>query len=77
MSNQKTLLPTILSILSLCCSAVCLVLLLTGVGAQKLPAEEDKSVQYVMYVGTNDKDTYQPEHSKEEARDIEDRVCLK
>ena len=59
MSNQKTLLPTILSILSLCCSAVCLVLLLTGVGAQKLPAEEDKSVQYVMYVGTNDKDTYQ------------------
>ena len=77
MSNQKTLIPTVLSILSLCCSVACLVLLLTGVGAQKLPAEEDGSVQYVMYVGTNDKDTYQPEHSQEEARDIVDRVCLK
>ena len=77
MSNKKTLMPTILSILSLCCSAVCLILLLTGVGTQKLPAEEDDSVQYVMYVGTNDKDTYQPEHSREEARDIVDRVCLK
>jgi hypothetical protein len=30
-----------------------------------------------MYVGTNDKDTYQPEHSQEEARDIVDQVCLK
>ena len=30
-----------------------------------------------MYVGTNDKDTCQPEHSSEEAMDIVDRVCLK
>ena len=30
-----------------------------------------------MYVGTNDKDTYQPEHSQEEAREIVDQVCLK
>ena len=77
MSNQKTLMLTVLSILSLFCSVACLMLLLTGVGARKLPAEEDKSVQYVMYVGTNDKDTYQPEHSQEEAREIVDRVCLK
>ena len=77
MSSQKTLIPTILSILSLCCSVVCLVLLLTGAGAQKPPAGEANSVQYVMYVGTNDKDTYRPEHSQEEARDIVDRVCLK
>ena len=77
MSNKKTLMPTVLSILSFCCSVVCLVLFLTGVGAQKLSAGEDNSVQYVMYVGTNDKDTYQPEHSQEEARDIVDRVCLK
>lgn len=76
MSKNKTRIPTILSILSLCVSIACLVLVLTGVGAQKLPTE-DRSVQYVMYVGTNDKDTYQPEHSQEEARDIVDRVCLK
>lgn len=28
-------------------------------------------------VGTNDKDTYQPEHSEEEARKIVDQICLR
>lgn len=77
MSSKNNLMPAVLSILGLLCSVVCLVLLLTGVGAQKLPAEENRDVQYVMYVGTNDKDTYQPVHSQEEARDIVDQVCLK
>ena len=66
----------ILAALSLCCSAVCVGLLLTHTGAAK-EAAAGKSAQYVMYVGTNDKDTYQPEHSQEEARDIVDQVCLK
>ncbi|MGX8698577.1 MAG: DUF3574 domain-containing protein [bacterium] len=30
-----------------------------------------------MYVGTNDKDTYKMEMTREEAHDIVDRVCLK
>jgi len=38
---------------------------------------EDAATQYVMYVGTNDKDTYKPEHTNEEARDIVDKICLK
>ena len=33
--------------------------------------------QYVMYIGTNDKDTYQPEHTEEEALEIVDNICLK
>ncbi len=70
-------LAIVVSILSLVCSAVCIVLLLTNGGAAKVPADTGKSTQYVMYVGTNDKDTYQPEHSQEEARDIVDAVCLK
>ena len=28
---------------------------------------EETATQYVMYVGTNDKDTYKPEHTNEEA----------
>ena len=40
-------------------------------------ASENKTMQYVMYVGTNDKDTYKPEHTNEEAKDIVDQVCLK
>ncbi len=70
-------LAIVISILSLVCSAVCVVLLLTNGGAAKTSADTGASTQYVMYVGTNDKDTYQPEHSKEEARDIVDAVCLK
>ena len=41
------------------------------------PADDQTSTQYVMYVGTNDKDTYKPMHSNGEARDIVDRICLK
>lgn len=39
-------------------------------------SKEDTRTQYVMYVGTNDKDTYKPEHSKEEAKEIVDKICL-
>lgn len=67
----------ILSIISLLCSAACLVVLLSNGGAAKPSADTGKSTQYIMYVGTNDKDSYQPEHSQEEARDIVDAVCLK
>jgi len=64
-----------LSVLSLICAAACLALLLTG-GGDKQPTPEI-STQYVMYVGTNDKDTYQLEMTREEAREIVDTVCLK
>ena len=37
----------------------------------------DTAAQYVMYVGTNDKDTYKPEHTNEEAMNIVDQICLK
>jgi hypothetical protein len=78
MSNTKSMIAIALSVVSICCSALCLVLLLSHGSAQTAPAEGGgTSTQYVMYVGTNDKDTYQPEHSQEEARDIVDQVCLK
>ncbi len=39
--------------------------------------EGDIATQYVLYVGTNDKDTYKPEHTNEEAMNIVDQICLK
>ena len=78
MSKSSSLPALILSILALCCAAVSLVLVLSRPAATLAADEsEGKSIQYVMYVGTNDKDTYQPEHSQEEAREIVDQVCLK
>ena len=78
MSKNSNLPALILSVLGLCCAVVSLVLVLSRPAAT-LAADESagKSIQYVMYVGTNDKDTYQPEHSQEEAREIVDQVCLK
>ncbi len=39
-------------------------------------AESEKTIQYVMYIGTNDKDTYEPKYTQEEAREIVDKICL-
>ena len=44
--------------------------------AAKADDFSDAEVQYVMYVGTNDKDTYKPEHTEEEAKKIVDQICL-
>ena len=78
MSNKIGITAIIISFVSLCCSVVCLIFTLnannTGTAA---PAETaGTSKQYVMYVGTNDKDTYKPEHTQEEAKNIVDEVCL-
>ena len=78
MSNKIGITAIIISFVSLCCSVVCLIFALnannTGTAA---PAETaGTSKQYVMYVGTNDKDTYKPEHTQEEAKNIVDEVCL-
>ncbi len=82
MSDKVSVTAIAISLVSLCCSAVCLVFALNANGGAKNESAEAQpddgtAVQYVMYVGTNDKDTYQPEHTQEEAKNIVDEVCLK
>ncbi|MBR3018574.1 MAG: DUF3574 domain-containing protein [Clostridia bacterium] len=78
MKKNGTIIAVIIAIVSLCCSAVCVGLLLTHINAANAPeADTGRSIQYVMYVGTNDKDTYKIEMSQDEARNIVDTVCLK
>ena len=73
MSKKTGMIAIIISIVSLCVSCACV-----GVLVQYDTGKEaSESLQYIMYVGTNDKDTYQPEHSEEEAREIVDQICLK
>lgn len=76
MRKNLSALAIALSVVSLCVSLSCTALLLSQRAAPE-GQDAEKSTQYVMYVGTNDKDTYQPEHTQEEARDIVDSVCLK
>ena len=46
--------------------------------APEPPAQgQDEIVQYVVYIGTNDTDTYEPKYSAEDAKDIVDKICLK
>jgi len=63
----------VLSLISICCSLFCLM----SLQGTKSDPGNNMTTQYVMYVGTNDKDTYKPEHTAEEAREIVDQVCLK
>ena len=76
MSKKIGMIALIIAITSLCCSVLTLGMVLRGSGNSE-KTETGKVKQYVMYVGTNDKDTYQPEHTNEEARDIVDEICLK
>ena len=82
MSNKISIAAIIISLVSLCGSVVCLII--AGNNAAAAPAapaqsavKESGTEQYVMYVGTNDKDTYKLEMGTEEAKDIVDSVCLK
>ena len=81
MNNTMGIAAIAAAVISLCVSGVSL-----GIAMNKsTPAPEttqetvqdSTSTQYVMYVGTNDKDTYAPKYTEEEAREIVDSICLK
>lgn len=89
---KKTgIIALIVSVISLCCSVVCIIMLLqkpllpeaektTESSVQSSASEEsvdEMTTQFVMYIGTNDKDTYKSEHTNEEAKNIVDEICLK
>ena len=67
-----------LSIIAIVVSVISLIMAVTmfvEVNKLKTPAEWTET-QYVMYVGTNDKDTNLPKYSQESAREIVDKICL-
>ena len=62
MKSKSGIAALILAVIALCLSAVSL-------GTAHKPADQETGdVQYVMYLGTNDKDTNQPVCSPEEAK---------
>ena len=72
-TNSLGIIALVIACASLCLSAAAF----STAGKQADTGKDGESTQYVMYVGTNDKDTYKPEHTEEEARDIVDKICLK
>ena len=68
MKNKSGIAALVLAVIALCLSAV-------NLGTAHKPAEQEtRDIQYVMYLGTNDKDTnepvYPPEEAKARAEDI-------
>ena len=71
MSRKQWIGITLMSLLALCLSIVSLLTVL------RLPAREARDIQYVMYLGTNDKDTNEPVFSPSEAKLLADSVLIK
>ena len=74
MDSIKDKLPIIAVVLSVL-SIIMVITMFVEVNKLKAPAEGTET-QYVMYVGTNDKDTHLPRYSQESAREIVDKICL-
>ena len=81
MNNTVGIAAIAAAVISLCVSGVSLGIAMNkNTSAPETIQEttaDSTSTQYVMYVGTNDKDTYAPMHTEEEAREIVDSICLK
>ena len=71
MSKKAGVIAVVLSLLALCLSAA-------GLFMKTCPEkDEEKDVQYVMYLGTNDKDTNEPVFSPEEAKEKAEEILIK
>ncbi len=75
MSKKLGICVAVLSVIAICLSAFSLFAVKTATDNQ--PKEEAKDVQYVMYVGTNDKDTNEPVCKPEEAKAKVDEILIK
>ena len=73
MSKKTGIVAIVLSVVAICLSVVSLYRSI----AQTPREAESKDVQYVMYLGTNDKDTNKPYGTDEEAKSKVDEVLTK
>lgn len=76
MNSRKTTLAVIV-LLSVNLAATALLGFIVLRSCRDQKSVNAKSSQYVMYIGTNDKDTYEQIISTEEAKKIVDGICFK
>ena len=73
MSKKFSIIITIIAAVALCLSAVTLVLTLQ----KNQNVQEKDDTQYVMYLGTNDKDTNEPVFNADKARTKAEDILIK
>ena len=77
MSKNTNILQWILSIAAIVLSIVAITMACKLGGLSTQPVEEEKTdTQYVLYLGTNDKDTNQPVFNPDEAKAQAEKILL-
>ena len=77
MSKITNILQWILSIAAIVLSIVAITMACKSGGLSTQPVEEEKTdTQYVLYLGTNDKDTNQPVFNPDEAKAQAEKILL-
>ena len=71
MSKKHGIIITIISLASLCLSVASLAI------ALRQPVKEERDIQYVVYLGTNDKDSNEAVYSPNEAKVQADSILVK
>lgn len=73
-SNILACLALVVGVAALCLSVLTIIKLPKGPGAEVPPPPEDGEIQYVLYIGTNDKDSNDPVYDPDEALEHTDAV---
>ena len=82
MSKKSGIIAIVIAVIALCLSIVSLTVALKPAATPtETPVEEpaetsDKDIQYVLYLGTNDKDTNEPVFTPEEAKSKAEEVLI-
>ena len=78
MSKKTGTMAIVIAVIALCLSAVSLGMALNSPKQQAQDSKGDtEDIQYVMYLGTNDKDSNEPVFSPEEAKSKAEEILVK
>ena len=67
---MKNKIGLIIAIAALCVSVACVIVCCVVLSGNTKPAKGDEDLQYVLYLGTNDKDTNKPVDAPEDAKEV-------
>ena len=67
---MKNKIGLIIAIAALCVSVACVIVCCVVLSGNTKPAKGDEDLQYVLYLGTNDKDTNKPVYAPEDAKEV-------
>ena len=70
MKDKKSIVSMSLAILAICISVIAIMMCYSLKMSGMAETAEEGDVQYVLYLGTNDKDTNEPVYTPKEAKDL-------